>query len=461
MSQIACDHFTLFSLDDGSNNVVPAHVVPSHVVPAHVPAPVAKPIAPVAMPAPTPLPPASSTPASGPVQPTQTSWAAAAGKGLPTTTNDQTHTTSTASASNGSTSKHLEQLNSVREALFSQDGWGGSNVKQDSAWNVEGIPAPTNQGLNQPAPVPGGPSGGNSSGGGAENSSGGKESNTWGSGGSGHRNDGTDLWRVNLSGQPPVAKPQPNNAWNHTPQNNTDFKQWGVDDGEDGAGGSAGGAAAPNAPGSNGAIGGNRPQGGLSGNMNAVGSSAGGGDSMWGPDASNNGPAPTSNQFQKRNNDWGGTAVNSGGSWGETPRGNGGGDPMMNRNMNDAMSGHRGGDAGNGASGVGGGTGGWGPAPPNKQPLNQWGNNPGSRNNNSWDLESPNMQRREGGGRGDGGVGRGGGGGGLDDGGTSHWGGGFKPQGPQGPAPGPPGTFPSIKNCVNNNHNAVLINFFT
>ena len=101
---------------------------------------------------------------------------------------------------------------------------------------------------------------------------------------------------------------------------------------------------------------------------------------------------------------------------------------MMNRNMNDPM-GHRGGggDTSNGAPG-----GGWGPAPQNKQPLNQgWGNNTGSKNNNSWDLESPSMQRREGGGRG------GGGNGGIDDGGTSHWG--FKPQ-QQGPAPGPPGT---------------------
>ena len=398
---------------------------------------------------------------SGPAQPAS-SWAAAAGKGLPVTTQDLTHTTSTASASNGSTSKHLEQLNSVREALFSQDGWGGSNVKQDSAWNVEGIPAPTNAGLNQPAPVPGGPGGNGGSSEGSGNSGGGKESNTWGTaGGSGHRNDGTDLWRVNLSGQPPAAKPQPNNAWNHTPQNNTDFKQWGVDDGgDDGANSGPGhGPGAPGAPGSggsggsNGAIGGNRPQG-REPNMNApigpVGSSNN--DSMWGPDTSNNGPAPGSgNQFQKRNNDWGGnggggnTGSGSGGSWGDNgPRGNGpsGGDPMMgNRNMNDpmgdpmggSMGRGRGGDAGNGAPG-----GGWGAAPQNKAPMgNQgWGNNSGggSKNNNSWDLESPSMQRREGGGRG---GGQGGNGGGMDDGGTSHWG--YKPQQPSGPAPGPPG----------------------
>ena len=109
----------------GSNNVS-AHVVPptplpphvpvqAHAPATHVPAPVAKPIqAPVSI-APAPQQPASSTPASGPAgPPTQTSWAAAAGKGLPATTNEPPPT-STASASNGSTSKHLEQLNSVRE----------------------------------------------------------------------------------------------------------------------------------------------------------------------------------------------------------------------------------------------------------------------------------------------------------------------------------------------------------
>ena len=26
----------------------------------------------------------------------------------------------------------------MREALFSQDGWGGDNVKQDNAWDVDG-----------------------------------------------------------------------------------------------------------------------------------------------------------------------------------------------------------------------------------------------------------------------------------------------------------------------------------
>ena len=113
----------------------------------------------------------------------------------------------------------------------------------------------------------------------------------------------------------------------------------------------------------------------------------------------------------------------------------------MNRNINDMppMGGHIGGrggiDAGNGAPIGGRGVGGWsGPDTQNKPAPNQgWGNNPGSKNNNSWDLESPNMQRRDGGGRGGAGFG-----GGMDDGGTSQWGG-PKPQ-HSGPAPtGPTG----------------------
>ena len=68
------------------------------------------------------------------------SWAAAAGKGLPN--NDNSSSSGSGQSGSGpsqsSTSKHLESLQSVREALFSQDGWGGDNVKQDNAWDVDG-----------------------------------------------------------------------------------------------------------------------------------------------------------------------------------------------------------------------------------------------------------------------------------------------------------------------------------
>ena len=388
-----------------------------------------------------PIAPAASAIITGgpPVQPlqTSTSWAAAAGKGLPTTTNDQTNTTSSVTASNGSTSKHLEQLNSVREALFSQDGWGGSNVKQDSAWNVDGITPSSNASASAS-----GASASSASAAGASSASAAtasatsapvepKESNTWGAGGSGHKNDGTDLWRVTLSGQPPVsvAKPQPNNAWNHTPQNNTDFKQWGVNDDDDHHGPSQQGQGA------NGAIGGQRSHHGQGGQGNESSNPMWGGAGNDGP--SNNGP----NQFKPRHNDWNQGSA-GGGSWGNNDRNNDRNDPMV--------GGGRGGP-GNGGMNmndpVGNVGGGWGPSPAKPTPA-QWGgnNNPTGRGgpSNSWDLESPNMQRRGGDGMGRGGpprdavqVGQGGNGGGSTDDGTSHWG--FKPPPQPSAAPGPAG----------------------
>lgn len=65
------------------------------------------------------------------------SWAAAAGKGLPNNENSSSSGQGGAGASQNITSKHLESLQSVREALFSQDGWGGDNVKQDNAWDPD------------------------------------------------------------------------------------------------------------------------------------------------------------------------------------------------------------------------------------------------------------------------------------------------------------------------------------
>ena len=56
------------------------------------------------------------------------------------------------------------------------------------------------------------------------------------------KNDGTDLWKSTLSGQPMAPKPQPrDNAWSHTPQNPTDYKNWGEDDESAGAGGGSSG----------------------------------------------------------------------------------------------------------------------------------------------------------------------------------------------------------------------------
>ena len=92
----------------------------------------------------------------------------------------------------------------------------------------------------------------------------------------------------------------------------------------------------------------------------------------------------------------------------------------------------------------GSGGGGWGPSPAKPNP-GQWGGNsnptsgPRGGPSNSWDLESPNMQRRGGDGVGRGGPPRdvGQGGGGSTDDGTSHWG--FKPPPQPSAAPGPAG----------------------
>ncbi len=187
--------------------------------------------------------PQQAPPAIQPPQ-TSTSWAAAAGKGLPPSENPAPNSSSSSSTNGGSSSsKPFEQLNSVREALFSQDGWGGNNVKQDSAWNIDGMDG---HGLKD-AMTP------------------------WSS--SVPRNDGTELWKSTLSGQPPVAKPQPSSPW-HTPQNPTDYKQWGEDDDTSGSAGGASGGGSVGAPSS-------------SSNVGAVGAR----DNLWNAgDPSNNAP---------------------------------------------------------------------------------------------------------------------------------------------------------------------------
>ncbi len=88
----------------------------------------------------------------------------------------------------------------MREALFSTEGWGSNFVKQDVPWHVDGMD-----------PLP----------------------KDW-EGGDGHRsvasrNDGTDLWKSTLSGQPMVTKPSPATQW-HKPQNPADYRTWGEEE---------------------------------------------------------------------------------------------------------------------------------------------------------------------------------------------------------------------------------------
>ncbi|XP_030379857.1 protein Gawky isoform X2 [Scaptodrosophila lebanonensis] len=94
----------------------------------------------------------------------------------------------------------LEQLNTMREALFSQDGWGCQHVNQDTNWEVPSSPEPANK-------DPSGPP-------------------MW----KPSINNGTDLWESNLrnGGQPP-AQQQPKPSWGHTPSSNLGGT-WGEDD---------------------------------------------------------------------------------------------------------------------------------------------------------------------------------------------------------------------------------------
>lgn len=102
----------------------------------------------------------------------------------------------------------LEQLNTMREALFSQDGWSCQNVNQDTNWDVPGSPEP---GLKSDPNTPVQP--------------------LWKTG----MNNGTELWEANLKcgGQPPPA-PVAKSQWTpKVPFGGT----WGADDEEENAAG--------------------------------------------------------------------------------------------------------------------------------------------------------------------------------------------------------------------------------
>ncbi|XP_047367762.1 trinucleotide repeat-containing gene 6C protein isoform X4 [Vespa velutina] len=105
----------------------------------------------------------------------------------------------TPASNNPSTKQQLEQLNTMREALFSQDGWGCQHVNQDTSWDVPTSPEPnlTKDGVPMWKPPV---------------------------------NNGTDLWEANLrnGGQPPPHQ-QAKTPWGHTPATNIGGT-WGEDD---------------------------------------------------------------------------------------------------------------------------------------------------------------------------------------------------------------------------------------
>ncbi|XP_023022577.2 trinucleotide repeat containing adaptor protein gawky isoform X1 [Leptinotarsa decemlineata] len=103
------------------------------------------------------------------------------------------------------TKQQLEQLNSMREAIFSQDGWGGQHVNQDTNWDVPSSPEPPLKMDGTSGPPPWKPA----------------------------VNNGTELWEANLrnGGQPP-PQPQQKTPWGHTPSTNIGGT-WGEDDDAD------------------------------------------------------------------------------------------------------------------------------------------------------------------------------------------------------------------------------------
>ncbi|XP_049868969.1 protein Gawky isoform X2 [Pectinophora gossypiella] len=109
---------------------------------------------------------------------------------------------------NTTSSAKIEQLNSMREALFSQDGWGGQHVNQDTNWDVPGSPEP---GSKVEPTAGGGPP-------------------AWKPNVNNGAFLGTDLWEANLrnGGQPP-PQPQAKTPWGHTPTTNIGGT-WGEDD---------------------------------------------------------------------------------------------------------------------------------------------------------------------------------------------------------------------------------------
>lgn len=132
----------------------------------------------------------------------------------------------------------LEQLNSMREALFAQDGWSCQNVNQDTNWDVPGSP--------EPGPRTGDPAG----------------ATQWKS----HVvNNGTELWEANLrnGGQPP-PQPVQKTPWNHTPTTNIGGT-WGEDD--DGGDNAWAGNQSQQAPGWNQSAGANPSSAGGTGGM--------------------------------------------------------------------------------------------------------------------------------------------------------------------------------------------------
>ncbi|XP_012255062.2 protein Gawky isoform X3 [Athalia rosae] len=154
---------------------------------------------------------------------------------------------STPAGNNPSSKQQLEQLNTMREALFSQDGWGCQHVNQDTNWEVPSSPEPsmTKDGVPMWKPPV---------------------------------NNGTDLWEANLrnGGQPPPQQTA-KTPWGHTPSTNIGGT-WGEDDDAADSSNMWTGAPTPNQPNTAQWPGAATNQTSMSGG----GGGGGGGGSSWG-----------------------------------------------------------------------------------------------------------------------------------------------------------------------------------
>ncbi|XP_016967317.1 protein Gawky isoform X2 [Drosophila biarmipes] len=205
----------------------------------------------------------------------------------------------------------------MREALFSQDGWGCQHVNQDTNWEVPSSPEPTNKDAAGPP--------------------------MW----KPSINNGTDLWESNLrNGGQPTAQQVPKPSWGHTPSSNLGGT-WGEDD--DGADSSSvwtGGSV--NNAGSGSAVGVN--QGGVNVGPGGVVSSGG---PQWGQGVVGVGLGSTGNGSSNLS---GSTGVVAGGSGNSSNTGNGWGDPREIRplagggSMDIRNVDHRGGNGSGGSS---------------------------------------------------------------------------------------------------------------
>ncbi|XP_059609723.1 protein Gawky isoform X2 [Phlebotomus argentipes] len=137
---------------------------------------------------------------------TSASTSASAANAITASPSVPSHVTWSATATGKAPKNQLEQLNTMREALFAQDGWGCQHVNQDTHWDVPTSPEPGTSKVETTPTVSTPPA--------------------WKTA----VNNGTDLWEANLrNGGQPAPQPVTKTPWGHTPSTNLGGT-WGEDD---------------------------------------------------------------------------------------------------------------------------------------------------------------------------------------------------------------------------------------